>query len=108
MKRITFPKLLVLLSLFFAVACEKDQNGFNNLEEFDVSVGLYDFYIYDTHTNTNARITDSPEQGEAFLSFSPDSKRIAYRSGNDIYTMNIDGSYNQIGIASSRLRIKKM
>ena len=103
MKIMKLIKLMLMLSILLFSSCEKEQSGFNNLKEIDTGTdpGLYDIYIYDTHKNTNSRITVTPDKLESILSFSPDGNRIAYYSDSGIYTINIDGSDIKLEISSN-------
>ena len=48
-----------------------------------------DFYVYDLATGKAARLTNSPKTVKTNESFSPDARRIAYVSGNNLYAVDV-------------------
>lgn len=55
-------------------------------------IELNDLYLYDVAKSATTKITNSPKEFKGLYSFSPDSKKILFNSGEQTYLMNIDGS----------------
>jgi dipeptidyl-peptidase-4 len=50
-----------------------------------------DYWVYDLHKQTLSQLgADLPSSSLMFAKFSPDGKQVAYVSGNDIYTENLE------------------
>ena len=49
-----------------------------------------DLFVYDFTTGKAAQLTNSPKIAKTNESFSPDGKRVAYVSGNNLYAVEVD------------------
>jgi Tol biopolymer transport system component len=64
----------------------------NNPVSDDQPIELNDLYLYNVTKSTTTKITNSPKEFKGLYSFSPDSKKVLFNSGEQTYLMNIDGS----------------